>query len=176
MHEHLEQKLGVHPDEIDAIVFTHLHWDHVQNMKKFRNARYIAPKAEIEMAYNPLPLYYRTYECGILGIDQAYEGCVFEAVADECEVLSLAVAPERRGAGVGGFLFDAAIDRAASAGAAKLFLEVAEDNEVARNLYTSRGLVPVGRRPDYYHRKDGSKAAAVTMSCRLEPEAVRTPA
>ncbi|NQY60385.1 MBL fold metallo-hydrolase, partial [Cognatishimia sp.] len=24
VHEHLEQKLGVHPDEIDAIVFTHL--------------------------------------------------------------------------------------------------------------------------------------------------------
>ena len=38
VHDHLEQKLGVHPDEIDAIVFTHLHWDHVQNMKKFKNA------------------------------------------------------------------------------------------------------------------------------------------
>jgi N-acyl homoserine lactone hydrolase len=87
VHEHLEQKLGVHPDEIDAIVFTHLHWDHVQNMKKFRNARYIAPKGEIEMAYNPLPLYYRTYECGILDIEPAYAGCVFEAVEDECEVL-----------------------------------------------------------------------------------------
>ncbi|MEJ8561987.1 MBL fold metallo-hydrolase [Yoonia sp. GPGPB17] len=72
VHEHLEQKLGVHPDEIDAIVFTHLHWDHVQNMKEFKNARYIAPKAEIEMAYNPLPLYYRTYESGYLGIEPAY--------------------------------------------------------------------------------------------------------
>ena len=87
VHDHLEQKLGVHPDEIDAIVFTHLHWDHVQNMKKFKNARYIAPKGEIEMAYNPLPLYYRTYECGILDIEPAYAGCVFEAIGDECEVL-----------------------------------------------------------------------------------------
>jgi glyoxylase-like metal-dependent hydrolase (beta-lactamase superfamily II) len=87
VHEHLEQKLGVHPDEIDAIVFTHLHWDHVQNVKRFRNARLIAPKAEIEMAYNPLPLYYRTYESGVLGIEPAYAGCAFEAVADECEVL-----------------------------------------------------------------------------------------
>ncbi len=87
VHEHLRQRLGVHPDEIDAILFTHLHWDHVQNMKEFRNARYIAPKAEIEMAYNPLPLYYRTYECGILGIEPAYAGCVFESVADECEIL-----------------------------------------------------------------------------------------
>ena len=39
------------------------------------------------MAYNPLPLYYRTYECGIFGIEPAYAGCVFEAVEDECEVL-----------------------------------------------------------------------------------------
>ena len=39
------------------------------------------------MAYNPLPLYYRTYECGILDIEPAYAGCVFEAVEDECGVL-----------------------------------------------------------------------------------------
>jgi len=85
VHEHLEQKLGVHPDEIDAIIFTHLHWDHVQNMKEFKNARYIAPKGEIEMAYNPLPLYYRTYEANI-GVEQAYAGCVFEAIDQETEV------------------------------------------------------------------------------------------
>jgi len=87
VHTHLKEKLSVDPAEIDAIVFTHLHWDHVQNMKEFPNARYIAPKAEIEMANNPLPLYYRTYECGILGIEPAYAGCVIEAVEDECEIL-----------------------------------------------------------------------------------------
>lgn len=87
VHRHLKERLGVDPSEIDAIVFTHLHWDHVQNMKEFPRARYIAPSAEIEMAYNPLPLYYRTYECGILGIEPAYAGCVFEGVAHETEVL-----------------------------------------------------------------------------------------
>jgi len=87
VHRHLQQKLGVPPEAIDAVIFTHLHWDHVQNMKQFRNARYIAPKAEIDVAHNPLPLYYRTYECGILGIEPAYAGCVFEAVEGECEVL-----------------------------------------------------------------------------------------
>jgi [ribosomal protein S18]-alanine N-acetyltransferase len=94
--------------------------------------------------------------------------------ADECEVLSLAVAPEQRGGGVGGLLFDAAIAQASAAGAAKLFLEVAEDNDIARNLYASRGLVPVGRRPNYYLRRDGTKAAAVTMSCGLASQAIRT--
>ncbi|MCY4304413.1 MAG: N-acyl homoserine lactonase family protein [Aestuariivita sp.] len=87
VHIHLKEKLGVDPSDIDAIIFTHLHWDHVQNMKEFPNARYIAPKAEIEMANNPLPLYYRTYECGILGIKPAYSGCVIEAVEEECEIL-----------------------------------------------------------------------------------------
>ncbi len=87
VHEYLKQNLGVDPDEIDAIVFTHLHWDHVQNMKEFKNARYIAPKAEIEMAYNPLPLYYRTYESPVLGIEPAYTGCAFEMIDKETEVL-----------------------------------------------------------------------------------------
>lgn len=87
VHEHLEQRLGVRPEEIDAIVFTHLHWDHVQNLKRFPGARLIAPAGEVAMAYNPLPLYYRTYECGILGIEPAYAGCVFETVEEESEVL-----------------------------------------------------------------------------------------
>ena len=95
--------------------------------------------------------------------------------ADECEVLSLAVSPDLRGDGVGGFLLDGAMEYASVAGAIKLFLEVAEDNDVARRLYEGRGLAPVGRRPDYYTRKDGTTAAALTMSCPLEAQAVRAP-
>ena len=49
-------------------------------MKEFRNARYICPEIEIKWAYNPLPLYYRTYESPILGIEPAYNGCTFELV------------------------------------------------------------------------------------------------
>ena len=88
--------------------------------------------------------------------------------ADECEILSIAVAPDHRGAHVGAMLLDGAMHQAAHGGARKLFLEVAEDNDIARTLYDSRGFVPVGRRPDYYARNDGTSAAAVTMSCGLE--------
>lgn len=56
-------------------------------MKMFPNARYIAPRAEMVMAYNPLPLYYRTYESPALGIEPAYTGCAFELVDAETEVL-----------------------------------------------------------------------------------------
>ena len=79
-HHHLRDKLGVEPGDIEIVILTHLHWDHVQNMKEFRNARYICPEIEIKWAYNPLPLYYRTYESPILGIEPAYNGCNFELV------------------------------------------------------------------------------------------------
>lgn len=80
-------ELGVHPDEIDIVIFTHLHWDHVQNMKKFKNARYICTAEEIQWAYNPLPLYYRSYESPRLGIEPAYYGCSFELVYGEAEIV-----------------------------------------------------------------------------------------
>jgi ribosomal protein S18 acetylase RimI-like enzyme len=93
---------------------------------------------------------------------------ILRTAADECEILSLAVALEHRGRGVGALLLDGAIVQAHALGATKLFLEVAEDNEIARRLYDSRGLVAVGRRPGYYTKKDGTTAAAVTMSRALE--------
>ncbi len=86
VHLHLKEQLNVDPASIEAVIFTHLHWDHVQNMKEFPNARYIAPRAEIEMAYNPLPLYYRTYESPLLGIEPAYAGCAFEMIENETEI------------------------------------------------------------------------------------------
>jgi len=88
--------------------------------------------------------------------------------ANECELLSLAVAPDHRGARIGALLLDGAMRQAVQAGAETLFLEVAEDNDVARTLYDSRGFVAVGRRPDYYNRNDGTSAAAVTMSRGIE--------
>ncbi len=87
--------------------------------------------------------------------------------ADECEILSLAVAPEFRGEGVGGFILDGAMRKATALGSSSVFLEVAEDNHIAVGLYRSRDLVSVGRRPGYYLNKDGTRTAAVTMSRTL---------
>ena len=84
--------------------------------------------------------------------------------ADECEILSLAVAPKFRGEGVGRLILDGALKKAAALGSRSLFLEVAEDNHVAMGLYRSRELISVGRRPGYYMNKDGTRTAAITMS------------
>ena len=87
--------------------------------------------------------------------------------ADECELLSLAVAPEHRRRGLGAMLLDAAMVHAAAVRASGFFLEVAEDNRPALKLYQGRGLVPVGRRPDYYELRGGGYTASVTMRCDL---------
>lgn len=89
-------------------------------------------------------------------------------VADECELLSLGVAPEHRDRGMGRLLLEATLARAAAMSARRFFLEVAEDNEPALRLYQAFGLTAVGRRPGYYENADGSRTAALTMRCLLD--------
>lgn len=71
-------------------------------------------------------------------------------VADEAEILTLAVRPQARRQGVATRLVEAAAARAAGRGANRLFLEVAETNEAARGLYGRCGFETVGRRRGYY--------------------------
>ncbi|MCZ6496288.1 MAG: GNAT family N-acetyltransferase [Alphaproteobacteria bacterium] len=90
------------------------------------------------------------------------------SAAGECELLSLAVTIGERGRGIGGALLAAAMDRARRDQVSRLFLEVAEDNAIARRLYRNFGFRPVGRRPRYYRRPQGVAAAALTYSVSLE--------
>lgn len=80
-------------------------------------------------------------------------------VADEAEILTLAVAPGARRRGVARVLVEAA----AGLGAASLFLEVAADNAAARALYAAAGFVEVGRRRGYYARADGPPVDALVL-------------
>lgn len=77
-------------------------------------------------------------------------------VADEAEILTLAVVPEARRQGHGAVLLAAAMAGAAARGARAMFLEVADSNEAARALYARAGFAPVGRRRRYY--PDGGDA------------------
>jgi ribosomal-protein-alanine N-acetyltransferase len=71
-------------------------------------------------------------------------------VADEAEVLTLAVAPWVRRQGIGAGLLSAAMRRAAADGARTIFLEVSTANEPAIGLYSAVGFRAVGRRRGYY--------------------------
>ena len=83
-------------------------------------------------------------------------------VAEDCEILSVGVSPAYRRRGFARRLMDQATAFAASAGARRVFLEVAEDNWAARRLYAALGFAPVGRWRNYYRRQSGH-AAALTM-------------
>lgn len=72
------------------------------------------------------------------------------SVADEAEILTLAVIPALRRLGLGRRLMERAAALAAAAGAAALFLEVSTSNAAAQALYTSCSFHPVGVRPRYY--------------------------
>lgn len=71
-------------------------------------------------------------------------------VADEGEVLSLAVSNRHRQRGWGGALLEEGIAYCKSHGAKTMDLEVRASNVAAIQLYTSRGFLQVGHRKDYY--------------------------
>ena len=55
-------KIGYTPEDIDIVVFTHLHWDHCFYMEKFTNAEFYVSEKEYHFAMDPIPLYYKSYE------------------------------------------------------------------------------------------------------------------
>ena len=71
-------------------------------------------------------------------------------VAGESHLLNIAVAPARRGAGVGRALLRECICRGARAGASRIHLEVRAGNEEAQRLYRDEGFTFQGIRKGYY--------------------------
>lgn len=84
-------------------------------------------------------------------------------VADEAELITIAVDPKWRGKGVGAALLRAGFEDLRMTRARKLFLEVAEDNPAATALYRAHGFAEVGRRQGYYARANGTPATALVM-------------
>lgn len=82
-------------------------------------------------------------------------------LGNECEILSLGVAPRWRRLGVARELLAAAIKEARIRNLPSLVLEVAIDNDAAGSLYSSTGFVAVGRRARYYNRPDGRADALI---------------
>ena len=71
-------------------------------------------------------------------------------MADEAEVLTLAVDPAARRIGVGRALLSQALDTAQQRGAVAMYLEVASGNAAALALYAGAGFISVGTRRSYY--------------------------
>jgi ribosomal-protein-alanine N-acetyltransferase len=82
-------------------------------------------------------------------------------LGNECEILSLGVAPRWRRRGVAQALLATAIGEAVRRRLPSMVLEVAVDNDPASELYASAGFVVVGRRARYYRRPDGRADALI---------------
>ncbi|MGD9879976.1 MAG: ribosomal protein S18-alanine N-acetyltransferase [Reyranella sp.] len=91
-------------------------------------------------------------------------------VADEAELLTIAVRPALRRRGAGRRLLDAVIAQVREAGARSLFLEVAVDNQAARRLYETTGFQIVGVRAGYYRRSDCGAADGLVMRLTLNDQ------
>jgi len=80
--------LGLSPADIDLVILTHLHSDHVAEGRKFTEAKFIVQKDELEFAQNPHPTVAMQY------LSELFEGLNFEVVegdtpvCDEVSVIS----------------------------------------------------------------------------------------
>lgn len=84
------------------------------------------------------------------------------SVADESELLLLAVRRQASRRGVGGDLLARFIEDARKAGTHRLHLEVRDGNPAVR-LYERSGFRVAGRRSGYYHGPGGQDFDALTM-------------
>ena len=91
---------------------------------------------------------------------------LFRTVADEAELLLLAVEPNHRRQGIGRMLLDHFMDRASDIGASRVHLEVREGNP-AVIMYRQAGFNMAGRRPKYYRGRFGGDFDALTLSLRF---------
>lgn len=87
---------------------------------------------------------------------------LMRVIADEAELLLIAVAPAAQQQGIGQALLDDFVEGARKGGADQLHLEVRASNP-AIGLYQANGFVPAGRRRDYYRGPNGEMHDAITL-------------
>ena len=95
--------------------------------------------------------------------DEVVGFSLFRSVADESELLLLAVSPLRHREGIGSQLLDHFMNQAQANGANRVHLEVRDGNP-AIDMYKAAGFAPVGRRRNYYHAPDGRRFDALTFA------------
>lgn len=109
-----------------------------------------------------------TYANGALTGQGDLVGFILSRVAaDEAEILTIAVAPRRRGTGIARKLMHANMAQLQIAGARSWFLEVEAQNTIAIALYRSMQFEKVGERKSYYRAKDGEAATAFILRRKL---------
>jgi ribosomal-protein-alanine N-acetyltransferase len=84
----------------------------------------------------------------------------------QADVLTVGVAHDRWGEGIGAALLENLLAEAARRGCTEVFLEVRVDNDRAQRLYRRHGFAGMGLRRGYYQP---SGADALVMRCKVRP-------
>ncbi|MGH9711058.1 MAG: ribosomal protein S18-alanine N-acetyltransferase [Candidatus Acidiferrales bacterium] len=109
------------------------------------------------LAGKSAPCFIAENDGGVIGF------LIARKLADDMEVLNLAVAPAAQRQGIAGQLLLEAMKWGATNGITKVHLEVRASNAAARAFYQSRGFHVTGTRPNYY-RDPVDDAALLTAT------------
>jgi len=74
-------KLGLKPEDIDIVIVTHLHTDHIDLAYLYKNAKFIVQKKELEYAMNPHPIDAHHYD------KPTFENLNFEVIDGTKEII-----------------------------------------------------------------------------------------
>ena len=99
---------------------------------------------------------------------EAAGAIICRTLHEQSEIITMMTRPALRRGGIGKALLNHAMAQAAQAGAKRMFLEVDEGNEAARELYEKAGFAVISRRKDYYRQPDSSFADALVMASELD--------
>jgi [ribosomal protein S18]-alanine N-acetyltransferase len=97
------------------------------------------------------------------GMISGYAGLMVAGA--QADVLTIAVAADHWGQGMGSALLEALLAEAARRGSTEVFLEVRTDNTRAQHLYRRYGFVEIGLRKGYY-QPSGADALVMRRDCR----------
>lgn len=80
------RSIGCKPEDIEIVVFTHLHWDHSGNTELFKNARFIVRRKEVSYAIAPLGSQSVIYDAPTIGRTPAWLNTRFEFIKGDKEI------------------------------------------------------------------------------------------
>jgi ribosomal-protein-alanine N-acetyltransferase len=100
---------------------------------------------------------------GVILLGDAQSFLLGRLIVDEAEVLTLATPPTFRRQGHAQRCLATFLDVLRQRKASSVFLEVSDENDPAKSLYSKYKFKSVGTRPNYYTHADGTKVAAIIM-------------
>jgi len=139
-----------------------MRWWHLDEVLAIESVEFGPAAWTREQYYAELAAEDRWLQVARMGSGDAIVGYVDVSVIGRvADLMTIVVAAQHRGVGVGAVLLDAALAHARGAGAQQMLLEVRSDNPAA-NLYRSRGFEVLDVRRRYY--ADGADALIMRVT------------